>query len=133
MPSPLKRATVVGLSIATMLGLATIVSAAPYGVKDLKDLKEDKHSSPTVTNTPAPWFSVPSSSGTNFAVIAIGKNVTASEKQNAQDEVARNERLASLKIQSTNSVPVSGSTMFFFGGGLVGLAAWHGWSRRSMA
>jgi hypothetical protein len=56
----------------------------------------------------------------------LGKSV-------ASDEVARNGGgIASLKIQSTHSVPVSGSTIIFFGAGLLGLALWQG-SRCSIA
>jgi hypothetical protein len=127
MPLLLKRATVAGLSIVTVLGLASIASAAPYGVKDLKD----KHSA-TLTSSLDAWLSITPASNANHAVIAIAKSVAANAKQNAQDEVV-GIGLASLKIQSTNSVPVSGSTIVFLGAGLVGLALWRGWSRCSMA
>jgi hypothetical protein len=134
----LKRATVVGLSIATVLGLASIVSAAPYGVKDLKDKSDsDKHSS-IDSDTRGRSFAAPfvPFDGKNlynnpYVVGAIGTRVAATAKQNAQDEVA-GIGIASLKIQSTHSVPVSGSTIIFLGAGLLGLALWQG-SRRGVA
>lgn len=111
----MKKATIVGLSIAAVAGLAGMASAAPLGVSELVDR-----------------------GGLGVSEIGQGGGGGSSVSQNAQSigpnvtQTAVNGALSSLNTQ-VQSVPEAGSTLLLLGTGLLALAAWHRWSRGGMA